>query len=1575
MADEPMLGLFDGDTNFLDELAGQDLGSTAMLGAANSGAMGSMGQHSMMSQGRSQQDMMNPMTSMANTYQTGPIGQDNGGVMFSGMPAGGVSHPQQSMMGHQQYANQYDQYSMSKIDHSQNMMMAGQSLPQQQHLQGQVGPFSPPMGGNMMPQQQQQQQTGMYSSGYGMGPQSIHPQQQQMSPMVSPNVGWNQAQTSPTQPVQPYMGGPQGPAGNYMGSQNYHHQQQQQQQQMAQRGQYVPSSPYMTSQNPLQAGMASPSSSMGGLMAGPMQGHGGSYPAVSQNQNPMMQASYNPQMNQGVPTMSQYQGSDMMGAHAPSSQIGASGHQHFPAFSSSQPQTHFAGANSSAGNSAYCPPSYPGIQSRLQNTSTTPSPRPTPPPAQHQSMISTNHSGTTNTSSQGGAGYGTSSLQQLEQLVSPSLAPSTNPYQQIMQQGSPSPVGGGNSTGGMQQAPIYSSPNFPTTTTVASTLSMAGATQSGTGGMLAPSQGQQHIQGQQNMTSMHTKGNTVVYQNQLTSGLPHPGPLSPSQNNLLTTSQAHGLHSQQPMEAQRLEQQLQQLMNMPKTPQVSQQIMDVQERLHMLRSQQQLQMQQQQQQQQPIRQAGPQIQQQQPRMHLQQQLAMSPQNMRPLRSGPPMHNMAGMNTQSMHLQQQQQQQNYTVHNGPGGLFPGQAGGQQQLSPAPMVQQYKPNQSVPSPQKIQPFQSPSSTSQMDVVQKKPMSKASLVSIQPADSLTIDHPGAPGFPDSLQMSPAAGPKLDGFQIPMLDQLAERELASSTSTATSTTTMSAIEQDNAARVIQEVASRSGEMVGSSDTIIGSSGPMPTTITEIAEATEGQGEKPKRKRVRVRKPKVEKPPEIGPDGEPLPPKEKKPRKPREPKEPKPPKPPKPPKEPKPPKPPKPPKEPKEPKPKRVRTPKEPKEPKPRAPRVRKRKGKQEAETPTAMDGVPDTAGMTPPAAGTQTPLDTSVTVAAEGEAPTSTTNIGSSVSGMDLDVSVDTTDAALPGDENSKANESTEEPDGLVEKVKTPRTRKPRAPKTLKLKTPRKRKTPATLLLKGKKRKRRDSGSDVELSFGDADTSVDGADPNAEKRRSSRNTKRTKYIDDIDLNLSDDDANKMETEGGEGPVTMKKDTEEDQTLIVDKVLGERMRIPDDDDSLSESKDEGKDSLEKKEKVEGGQAENKESESKVENENGGSDTGETKEADGNALGPKLEEGKSGDKKEGIETKEAKENSGDKKENESGKTVQTPAATTERLHSRREVKKSKEPPVEEFYVKYKNYSYLHCEWRTLAELERGDKRVLSKIKRFRMKKSQNYFDADDEELFNPDYVEVDRVLDMLVTTNPDTQEETTNYLVKWRSLSYEEATWELAQDVDPKKVEMYMRFRESPAEEDRKVFARPRPGQWRKLEESPVYKNNNTLRDYQLEGINWLSFCYYNGQNCILADEMGLGKTIQSITFLNEIYTYGIKGPFLIIVPLSTVGNWQREFETWTDMNVVVYHGTTLSRNMIKEYELFYKDEKGKRIPDIYRFEALITTFEIILTDFELLADIDWRCAIIDEAHRLKNKNCRLLEGLRQFEL
>ena len=65
---------------------------------------------------------------------------------------------------------------------------------------------------------------------------------------------------------------------------------------------------------------------------------------------------------------------------------------------------------------------------------------------------------------------------------------------------------------------------------------------------------------------------------------------------------------------------------------------------------------------------------------------------------------------------------------------------------------------------------------------------------------------------------------------------------------------------------------------------------------------------------------------------------------------------------------------------------------------------------------------------------------------------------------------------------------------------------------------------------------------------------------------------------------------------------------------------------------------------------------------------------------------------------------------------------------------------------------------------------------------------------------------------------------------------------------------------------------------------------------------------MGLGKTIQSISFLSCLFhVHALYGPFLFIVPLSTLPSWQREFELWApEFNVVIYIGDVGSRNVVR---------------------------------------------------------------------
>jgi hypothetical protein len=56
-------------------------------------------------------------------------------------------------------------------------------------------------------------------------------------------------------------------------------------------------------------------------------------------------------------------------------------------------------------------------------------------------------------------------------------------------------------------------------------------------------------------------------------------------------------------------------------------------------------------------------------------------------------------------------------------------------------------------------------------------------------------------------------------------------------------------------------------------------------------------------------------------------------------------------------------------------------------------------------------------------------------------------------------------------------------------------------------------------------------------------------------------------------------------------------------------------------------------------------------------------------------------------------------------------------------------------------------------------------------------------------------------------------------------------------------------------------------------------------------RNCILGDEMGLGKTAQSIAVISWLKQYaGASAPCMVVAPLTTLGHWKREIETWTDL-------------------------------------------------------------------------------------
>ncbi|TPX39409.1 hypothetical protein SeLEV6574_g07232 [Synchytrium endobioticum] len=160
------------------------------------------------------------------------------------------------------------------------------------------------------------------------------------------------------------------------------------------------------------------------------------------------------------------------------------------------------------------------------------------------------------------------------------------------------------------------------------------------------------------------------------------------------------------------------------------------------------------------------------------------------------------------------------------------------------------------------------------------------------------------------------------------------------------------------------------------------------------------------------------------------------------------------------------------------------------------------------------------------------------------------------------------------------------------------------------------------------------------------------------------------------------------------------------------------------------------------------------------------------------------------------------------------------------------------------------------------------------------------------------------------------------------------------------------------------FEESPVWIKGGDMRDYQLQGLNWLISLYENGINGILADEMGLGKTLQTISLLGYLKNVReVEGPHLIVVPKTTLHNWMSEIQKWCpNLNAFMFHGDKEGRIALVQDVLL----PGK-------FGICVTSYEMCLREKSHLKKFSWQYIIIDEAHRIKNENSLLSQIVREF--
>lgn len=148
------------------------------------------------------------------------------------------------------------------------------------------------------------------------------------------------------------------------------------------------------------------------------------------------------------------------------------------------------------------------------------------------------------------------------------------------------------------------------------------------------------------------------------------------------------------------------------------------------------------------------------------------------------------------------------------------------------------------------------------------------------------------------------------------------------------------------------------------------------------------------------------------------------------------------------------------------------------------------------------------------------------------------------------------------------------------------------------------------------------------------------------------------------------------------------------------------------------------------------------------------------------------------------------------------------------------------------------------------------------------------------------------------------------------------------------------------------------------LREYQHDGMDWLAGLYSNNINGILADEMGLGKTIQTIALLAYLAVeHHIWGPHLIVVPTSVLLNWEMEFKKWCPgFKIMTYYGSIEERK-----------QKRRGWMDDTSWNVLITSYQLVLQDQQVLKRRNWHYMVLDEAHNIKNFRSQKWQTLLTF--
>ncbi|KAF7842962.1 protein CHROMATIN REMODELING 4 [Senna tora] len=304
--------------------------------------------------------------------------------------------------------------------------------------------------------------------------------------------------------------------------------------------------------------------------------------------------------------------------------------------------------------------------------------------------------------------------------------------------------------------------------------------------------------------------------------------------------------------------------------------------------------------------------------------------------------------------------------------------------------------------------------------------------------------------------------------------------------------------------------------------------------------------------------------------------------------------------------------------------------------------------------------------------------------------------------------------------------------------------------------------------------------------------------------------------------------------------------------------------------------------------------------------------------------------------------------------------------------VYEFLVKWVGKSHIHNSWISESQLKRLAKR---KLENYKAKYGMAIINICEERWKQPQRV-------LALRTSKDG---TSEAFVKWTGLPYDECTWESLDEpvlktfshlIDVFNKAETLTLEKNASKDNSTMKNNDHQNELVNLTEQPKELKGGSLFPHQLEALNWLRKCWFKSKNVILADEMGLGKTVSACAFISSLYfEFKVGLPCLVLVPLSTMPNWLAEFALWApDLNVVEYHGCAKARATIRQYEWHASDPSGlNKRTDAYKFNVLLTTYEMVLADSSHLRGVPWEVLVVDEGHRLKNSESKLFSLLNTF--